>query len=275
MINVQSAQFDIKKIAESGQCFRLTQIAENHWRLVAFGKILNINVLNDVEYEFHCDEAEFAKVWRDYFDLDTDYSVFVKNVPKGDLYVKAAVDFAEGIRILKQDPWEMLISFIISQRKNIAGIKKCIEALSLQFGEKIENSEIYAFPTSKAIADAPEELLANCSLGYRLQYVYRAAKMVASGELDLDRLALLPQSELSDAALLSQLLSVRGVGPKVAQCVMLFGFHRLGAFPIDVWIEKVIKKHYDNRFPIELYPGFAGVIQQYIFYYARKGDGNE
>lgn len=275
MIQVHLEEFDIRKIAESGQCFRLNEISENQWRLVAFEKILNINELSNSEYEFDCSDAEFTGIWDDYFDLATDYSSFTDHIPEDDLFVKNAVEFAAGIRILNQDPWEMLISFILSQRKNILGIKKCIESLSLQFGEKIKNSEIYAFPKPKALAEASEEDLCNCSLGYRLPYIRKASQMVASGELDLHMLASLSPDVLSDAELLAQLIAVPGVGPKVAQCIMLFGFHRLEAFPVDVWIERILKKYYNGNFPVELYPGYAGVIQQYIFYYARKGGGKE
>ena len=270
MIRIHSTQLDIRKIAESGQCFRLNEISDNQWQLVAFGRILNINELGQFEYEFGCEQNELSEIWHHYFDLGTDYFALMENIPEDDVFVQAAVEFGKGMRILNQDPWEMLISFIISQRKNISSIKKCIESLSLQFGQEIDDSGIYAFPTPEALAEASEEKLRTCSLGYRLSYVCKASQMVASGELDLEKLASLSLFGLSDSELRSHLVSVHGVGPKVAQCVMLFGFHRLDAFPIDVWIDRVINKHYNGHFFVERYAGFAGIIQQYIFYYARK-----
>ena len=272
MIRIHSTQLDIRKIAESGQCFRLNEISDCDWQLVAFGHVLNIREIEPYTYEFDCKEAEMAQLWYHYFDWGTDYDDMMKHIPKEDLFVREAVKFGKGMRILRQDPWEMLVSFIISQRKNISGIKKCIESLSLQFGEKIDNREIFSFPTPEALAAAPEDSLCKCSLGYRLPYVRKAAQMVASGELNLKGLAALSPEALPDTELLSCLMSVPGVGPKVAQCVMLFGFHRLDAFPVDVWIDRVIRGNYNGRFPIEEYAGFSGVVQQYIFYYARKGN---
>ncbi|NCB41621.1 MAG: DNA-3-methyladenine glycosylase 2 family protein [Clostridia bacterium] len=271
MIRIHSKELDIRKIAESGQCFRLNEISKHHWQLIALAKILNIKEIGPYEYEFDCDEREHLEIWSSYFDLETDYPAMMRDVPKDDAFVNAALEFGKGMRILRQDPWEMLISFIVSQRKNISGIKKCIESLCLCFGEEIEGRGIYAFPTPKALAQAPEEAFCNCSLGYRLSYVRKAAQMVDANVFDLETTASLSSKELSDVELLSRLTAIPGVGPKVAQCVMLFGFHRLEAFPIDVWIDRVIKKYYNGSFPVGLYPGFAGVVQQYIFYYARKG----
>jgi len=269
---IHSTQLDIGKIAESGQCFRLNEISQHQWRLIAFGKILNIKKIGSFDYEFDCDEREQLEIWNSYFDLSTDYLAMMKDIPEEDLFVNEALKFGKGMRILKQDPWEMLISFIVSQRKNISGIKKCIESLCVLFGEEIGDQGVYAFPTATALAEAPEELLCRCSLGYRLPYVRKAAQIVATKAFDIEKASSLSAAELPDSELLSLLTAVPGVGPKVAQCVMLFGFHRLEAFPIDVWIDRVIKKYYNGSFPVDLYPGFAGVIQQYIFYYARKGN---
>ena len=265
-----STELDIRKIAESGQCFRLNEISRQYWRLVAFEKVLHVRELCPCEYEFDCSEEEFLQLWHRYFDLDTDYFEMMKRIPSEDVFVRDAVEFGRGMRILQQEPWEMLISFIISQRKNILGIKKCIELLSFYFGEKLDNQGSYAFPTPEALSLGSDEHLGNCSLGYRFPYVRKAAQMVYSGELDLKALSSMNSNTLPDPDLLTLLLSVPGVGPKVAQCVMLFGFHRLDAFPVDVWIDRVVKKYYDGAFPMDQYPGFAGVIQQYIFYYAKK-----
>ena len=272
MFTIKTSEFDIRKIAESGQVFRLQETAPDVWRILAFGRSLVINESGPSEYQFECTETEFHDIWYDYFDMGSDYSIWREAVPSEDVFLKKAVEFGKGIRILRQDPWEMLITFIISQRKNIPAIRHCVEALCIEFGEEINDSGLRAFPSAEVLAGLNEQDFCNCSLGYRLPYIRGAAKVVASGQLNLKTIASLNPYELPDSELMESLLAVPGVGPKVARCVMLFGFHRLEAFPIDVWIERVIREHYSGNFPVELYAGFAGVIQQYIFYYARRGE---
>ena len=217
-----------------------------------------------------CDQAEFDALWRNYFDLDTDYAVIRAKADPEDLFLKRACAYGQGIRMLRQDPWEMLISFIISQRKNIPAIQFCIEALAERYGDLLEvtgEKRHYSFPSAPRLAALSEWEFLACSLGYRAKYVLAAARMVASGALDLDAIAALP-----DDALFSALLAVPGVGEKVANCVMLFGYHRLSRFPRDVWIIRVEEREYDGAFPTERYPFDAGALQQYIFYYARSAD---
>ena len=216
------------------------------------------------EFLFSCPEEEFDSIWQDYFDLETDYSCYISSVDQGDSYLKKAAEYGKGIRILKQDPWEMIITFIISQRKNIPAIKACVEKLCLRWGKEIKEG-FHAFPTPEELSEASLADLSDCSLGYRAEYVYLAAKAVREGNLDIYRL-----ESLSDEDLYSELLKLKGVGAKVANCVSLFGFHRIAAFPIDVWIDRVQRQFYNGKFPVERYEGFAGIMQQYIFYYARK-----
>ena len=161
----------------------------------------------------------------------------------------------------------MLVSFIISQRKNIPAIQYCIEALCSRYGESIESGgeRFYAFPSAETLAALDESHFLACSLGYRAKYVLAAARMVASGTLDLSGIA-----SCSDEALYSVLLAVPGVGEKVANCVMLFGYHRFARFPRDVWINRIEAREYGGAFPTERYPDTAGALQQYIFYYARS-----
>jgi N-glycosylase/DNA lyase len=270
MIVEEYPHFDIQKIAESGQCFRLNRIGDHEWLLIAFGKVLHIIMERKGRYCFSCGRKEFESLWKDYFDLETDYGKFAERIPKKDLFLQKAAAYSDGIRILRQDPWEILISFIISQRKSIPAIQTSVEKLSAAFGKKIPDGTktYYAFPRPEELSRADYDDILACSVGYRAPYIYRAAKMCASGELDLMSL-----SELDDAALREKLLSVNGVGEKVAGCVMLFGYHRTGAFPVDVWIQRMMDLHYDGHFPIKRYRGFAGIIQQYIFYYGRQTYG--
>lgn len=268
MYETEIPQFDLNKIAESGQCFRLREMSPGQFELVALGRVLRISRQSEARYAFACGEEEFRTVWAPYFDLETDYGAFCCRVPASDGFLSRALAFGGGIRILRQDPWEMLITFLLSQRKNIPSIRRSVELLCERFGEPIGGgTELrFAFPTAESLARRSAEELAACSLGYRTEYVRAAARMVAAGELDLYRAA-----SLRDCELLELLLSVPGVGPKVANCILLFGFHRISAFPRDVWINRMIDREYGGVFPMERYEGCAGVIQQYIFYYARSG----
>jgi len=275
MFRIQYPYLDMKKIAESGQIFRFN-VYDDEYSLVAGDKLLFIKE-DDDGYILSCSESEFEEFWTDYFDLRLDYSDFEKNIPADDLFLTNAARYSYGIRILNQDKWEMLISFIISQRKSIPAIKSSIEKLAKTYGKKIDmqvpdfiknidkNSEFFAFPTPKALADASIDDLNACSLGYRSPYIEASAKAVYRGDIDLEAL-----SKLDDNEILAALMSLKGVGIKVANCVALFGYHRIAAFPIDVWIKRMIDEHYEGEFPLKLYDGYAGVIQQYIFYYGRE-----
>ncbi len=270
MIRIQNPDFDLKKIAESGQCFRLNQNREGVYTLIALGRVLTLRETAD-GCELDCSAADFNALWREYFDLGHDYAAIRASVDPNDAFLNRACDFGRGIRMLRQEPWEMLISFILSQQKNIPAIKRCVEVLCSRYGEPIENAggPLFSFPSAGRLAALDERCLLDCSLGYRAKYVSAAARLVASGALNLTGIAALP-----DDALMDTLLSVPGVGEKVANCVLLFGYHRLGRFPRDVWINRVIENEYGGRFPLARYPDTAGALQQYIFYYARNGAGS-
>lgn len=265
---ISSADFDLQKIADSGQCFRMYNIGNGRFRIIARDRVLYLEQ-KDGGVLLSCNDGEFSAFWEKYFDLSNDYEHFRKSIDESDLYLTKAAEFGRGIRILEQDPWEMLITFIISQRKNIPAIQKSVEMLCAKCGKPIvsDGEILFAFPTPRALAFLSDEELRACSLGYRAPYVHAAAAMVTDGSLDLDSLR-----ELCDEELLSVLQTVPGVGPKVANCVLLFGYHRLGAFPIDVWIKRVLDTEYNGAFPLERYTGFGGVIQQYMFFYARSED---
>ena len=261
--------FDLKKIAESGQCFRFNECGEG-FGIVAKDKFLYIKKTGEGEYEADCDKAEFEGFWSTYFDLDTDYRKIRSLIDRDDdEYLYNASEFGKGIRILRQDPWEMLISFIISQRKNIPAIKASIEKICALAGEKIatdpDGRDIYSFPEPKQLATLSVSDLGSCSLGYRDKYVYQAAQDVVSGAVKLES-----WETVSDEALMQALLGLYGVGVKVANCEILFGYHRLDAFPKDVWINRVLEQHYKEGFPFERYAPYNGVMQQYLFFYSRS-----
>lgn len=264
MITINNPDFDIQKIAESGQCFRLNRTTTGDYLLVALGRVLRMEKMTD-GVALDCTREAFETIWKAYFDLDTDYAAIRDSIDPDDAFLVSAGAFGAGIRILRQDPWETLISFIISQRKNIPAIKKSVEMLCKRYGEPIGNGA-FAFPAAERIAGLDLGCLLDCSLGYRGKYIQAAAKMAASGAIDLSAAC-----ELDDEKLLETLKRVPGVGEKVANCVMLFGHHRLSRFPVDVWIDRVFTNQYPDGFPFERYTAVGGVLQQYIFYYARSG----
>ncbi|MDR3051031.1 MAG: DNA-3-methyladenine glycosylase 2 family protein [Oscillospiraceae bacterium] len=259
--------FDLRKIAESGQCFRMTPLSAESYRVIAGARCLTVTHRGGELFAFDCDAETYARLWAPYFDLDTDYARFVAAIPPEDAFLRAAVDYGWGIRILRQDPWEMLITFILSQRKNIPAIRRGVENLCERFGAPIgqKTPSLFAFPVPQVLAEQSAESLAPCGLGYRAPYVLAAARMVANGTLRLEALR-----SATDEELLSALLAVPGVGHKVASCVMLFGFYRIAAFPRDVWINRVVQNEYGGDFPLHLYEGCAGVLQQYMFHYIRR-----
>ncbi len=267
MIDITNEDLDIVKIADSGQCFRLNKLDDDCFILTAKNKVLKIKVTNGGAV-FYCDKKEYCDTWHDYFDLSVNYSKFRQAVNKNDEFLHSAAKYSKGIRILKQDSFEMLITFIISQRKNIPAIKKSVEMLCEMCNNKIRNEHgivAYAFPTAEQIAMLSEQQLKECSLGYRAKYINAAANMVKSGSINLNSI-----SALSNEDLLNVLMSIPGVGAKVANCVVLFGYYRLDGFPRDVWINRIIDTVYSGKFNEQEYFGFEGVIQQYMFYYGRS-----
>ncbi len=261
--------FDLRKIADSGQCFRFNVLEDNTYSVAASDKHMLIKDLGNSEYDFGCTESEYESFWKNYFDMKTSYADIRARIDKmNDPYLFTAASFGQGIRILRQDPWEMLISFIISQRKNIPAIKASIEKICALAGDVIDEGKdfgkMYSFPTPEKLAALSMEQLSSCSLGYRDKYVHQAAIDVASGAVDLKE-----YEKLSDEELMEKLLKLFGVGVKVANCEILFGYHRLDAFPIDVWIRKVLDEHYQRGFNFEDYAPYNGVMQQYLFFYSR------
>lgn len=252
---------DLGAICQSGQCFRMAQ-ADNGYEMITGSDRVLVTMLSGDKYEFSCDKEQLARVWLPYLDEDTDYGAILSSIDPCDAALSAASVYGRGLRILRQDPWEALISFIISQRRSIPSIRTCVSRLCRAFGDRREDErgEYYLFPTAEALARADESDILACGLGYRAKYVLSAARRFACGEMSARLLSAMDDDELKRV-----LLSVYGVGEKVAFCTMLFGFHRLDAFPVDTWVSRVEKRYYAGRFPRERYKGVAGVMQQYLF----------
>ena len=272
---------DLKKIADSGQCFRWTEESDGAFRVCAFGKVRYLSQIDERTISIDCNESEYDSIWKNYLDAYTDYDGIIASIDPSDEFLTKAGEFGRGIRILRQDPLETLITFIISQRKNIPAIKSCVEKLCRAAGSFIgeyDGDEIYAFPTlpqlvelscekcGRAFCSYHQAGIDSCSLGYRMPYIQETiSRLVMNPEL-MEYL-----SGLDDDTLYKELLGFKGVGKKVANCTALFGFHRLDFFPIDVWIKRVIDEKYGGTFDDHRYSPYAGVIQQYMFYYGRSG----
>ncbi len=206
-------------------------------------------------------EDEFLNVWADYFDLYTDYGEIKRRFSE-DATLKKACDFAGGIRLLRQDKWEALCSFIISQNNNIPRIKGIISRLCESFGEKTEYG--FTFPFANKLSEHECCDLSPIRAGFRARYILDASKKVSSGEINLDTISKLPLDTARN-----ELMKICGVGVKVADCAMLYGMHRLEFFPVDVWIKRVLEEYYPNGLP-DCIRGYEGIAQQYLFHYIRN-----
>lgn len=269
--------FSLSRIADSGQAFRIKMIDPLHCEVIACGRYLQIADLGEDKYAFSCSDKEFESVWYAYFDLDRDYDEILDTIDPEDSYLQEAARFGYGIRILRQEVFETVISYIISQRRSIPSIKTSVERISEICGKEIKAPKLkapfvspskeifYAFPSPAELASLPFKQLQDTGVGYRAPYIARAAEEFVCGKLDPSSLA-----KLSDDDLYKALTAMFGVGTKVANCVMLFGFARTGRFPVDVWIQRIMDRYYGGRFDITPYPDTAGIMQQLMFYYERK-----
>lgn len=262
--------FDLDLIFDCGQSFRFSKSSDISYSGIAFGRVVDFIQENDKITIIGADENDFENIWKRYLALDLDYSVLRSEITSSrpdDKVLKNAMEYGSGIRLLRQEKWETLCSFIISQNNNIPRIKSLVEAISKEYGDKIsDNGEYYSFPSAKKLADAGIDKLRELKVGFRAPYIHDAATKVASGVLDLEELDKLPTDEL-----LSALMSIKGVGLKVASCVALFSYGRLDCFPIDVWVKRVLDKYYPDGFDHTALPNTAGLVQQYLFYYERFG----
>lgn len=259
MIEIESADFDIEQIATSGQCFRMYQVDNGIWEVFALDKSLKIERKNKCHL-LYCSQDDFNDFWSNYFDLQTDYSSLKQRIlASGDSYLSEAVHYGYGIRILRQDLWEVIVSFVISQQNNIRRISGCLKKLCEINGNR--------FPRPIDFLRFSDADLDSVKLGYRKDYLLKISKAVVEEKFDVAFL-----SHLSYLEAIQQLKTLHGVGDKVANCIALFGLHKIEAFPVDVWIKKILQKYYDGDF-LSKFPelsDIAGLVQQYMYFYERK-----
>jgi len=261
------SDMNIGKIMRSGECFRLRETWRGEYLLPARGRILRLRQTEEMEreeqVELLCSEEELREVWREYFDLGTDYRAVRESIDPMDGFLRASAEAGRGIRILKQDLWEVMVSFVISQNNNIPRIRRSIEGLCERFGEELRDcgETFFLFPAPERLRDVTREDLQGLSLGYRDIYVADLIRAVLSGETD-------PYSlhEMSYPEAKRELMKLKGIGGKVADCICLFGLHHTEAFPMDTHMKQILSEHYPEGFPLERYGKAAGILQQFMFY---------
>ncbi len=277
--------FDIEDILECGQCFHFSRLSEKEYEILAFGKYLHIKQENDVSYKhngnriilYNTSPADYELIWKKYFDIDRDYNSIKNNIIAIDDRLTRAVNEKQGIRILNQDFFETLISFIISQNKQIPHIKQIVHTISERYGECIELDDgrcVYTFPDVDKLYQVSEDELRECKVGFRAPYIRNAVEMVYNGEISEELLASMSVDEAR-----KKLMTIKGVGEKVANCVLLFGLGFKDVFPVDVWMKRIMeymyfekdtKKEIIESFAMDKFGEYAGYAQQYLFFYGRE-----
>ena len=269
--------FDLAQTLECGQCFHFVKLDEEDYVLAAKGHVLHVSQEDDTVTFYDTEEDEYVNVWKDYFDMDRDYSAIKKKLLEKDDKLKDAIESMWGVRILNQDFFETLISFIISQNKQIPHIKKIVETLSERFGDdlgEINGMRFFAFPTVSQMCNVTEEDLRDCKTGFRAPYIVDAVQKTADGQISEAALKAADTAECE-----KMLTKIKGVGSKVANCCMLFGLDKRDAFPVDVWIKRIMEQLYFSgketdkekiaAFAKTRFGSYGGYAQQYLFFYGK------
>lgn len=252
---------DLDLTLDCGQAFRWVKNEDNSWSGVVKGVYLNISKNGDTVLLKNTTKDDYENIWKDYFDFDKDYAEICDTL-KQDRLIAPTVDEYYGIRILNQDSWEALCSFVISQQNNIKRIKGIIDRLCRTYGEEVY-SGFYSFPSAERLSELNADDFEALGTGYRAKYLEKLSKSVASGEIDFEKIKALSLDEAR-----KELLNIYGVGIKVANCALLFGFGFYDAFPVDVWMKRVME-YYPDGLP-KCFEGIGGIAQQYLFHWARN-----
>lgn len=274
--------FELKDIFECGQCFRFNKQEDESYTGVVGNNVINVKKVDNEVHIKSVGQDNLEELVVNYFDLNRDYEQIKDKLSKIDENMQKSISYGKGIRILNQDLWETIISFIISANNNIPRIKGIIDRMSERYGKKIifEGKEYYTFPTIDGLSKASVENLRALGLGFRDVRVYETTKMIKNKEVDLEQL----KNEKDFNKVRNTLLTLPGVGPKVADCILLFStLKRWEAFPIDVWVRRVmnelyiknpdetkVKKEEIEKIAYEKFGNLAGIAQQYLFYWKRE-----
>lgn len=272
--------FKVRDIFECGQCFRWNEEPDGSYTGIFGHNVLNVKEEKDIVITGICD-GNIEDICKKYFDLDRNYEEIKETLSLVDDNMKESIKYGEGIRILNQDLWEMIISFIISANNNIPRIKGIIERMSAKYGQEIKfrGTSYYTFPTIDELSQASVKNLKDLGLGFRDRYVYETTKKIKEGKINLENLKQEPTNEVR-----KQLLTLTGVGPKVADCIMLFStLKRFDVFPVDVWVRRVmndlyihnedetkVNKKQIQEIARDKFGALEGIAQQYLFYWKRE-----
>ena len=270
--------FILPQVLDNGQCFRWQTGIEgepdiNTYTGIAHGRLLTVSLDKTLPKGYrlifkNTSKNEFETIWCDYFDLHRDYGKLRKLYTK-EPTLKNAIAHSPGLRLMRQDPWETLVTFILSQNSNIPRIRGMVSRLCQNFGKPLpaaNGKTVFAFPLPADLANKTVEELADVKTGYRAPYIIDAAKRVADGRINFEKFSSLSTDELK-----TELMGIHGVGPKVADCVLLYGFGRIEQYPMDVWMKRVMETYYPNGFPEDI-KDTAGIAQQFLFHYIRTKD---
>ncbi len=270
--------FDLAQTLECGQCFHFVKMDEEDYVLTAKGHVLHVSQEADTVTFYDTEEDEYVNVWKDYFDMDRDYSAIKKTLLEKDDKLKDAIESMWGVRILNQDFFETLISFIISQNKQIPHIKKIVADISAKFGTykgTYGGADMYTFPSLEQLANASEEDFKELKTGFRAPYIMDAIRRNMAGQFDKNEL-----KRMDYDSCIRELMTIKGVGEKVANCVSLFGLEKKEAFPVDVWIKRIMETMYFDgvdtpkdkiaAYAKEHFGELGGFAQQYLFYYGKS-----
>lgn len=275
-LKIEVKYFNLKYTLECGQCFRWKEI-DNYYVGVIKDRVIKIRQEDNTLYIRSNNVNDLEKVVREYFELDKDYKEIEERISKVDKYVKEAVKNTTGLRHLKQDFFETIISYIISANNNIPRISKSVNEISRRYGKEIEFDEekYYLFPRPEDLKNVSIDEYRECGVGFRDKYIYNTVKKINDKEIDLDKMQWMETTELKKL-----LLTLMGIGPKVADCILLFSCSRQEVFPIDVWVERVMKKLYFEdkdiskkqilEYSDKNFGKDAGIIQQHLFYNIRE-----
>jgi N-glycosylase/DNA lyase len=270
-----SDDFEPEHIFECGQCFRWNKELDGSYTGVAKNKILNIEKKGEKIFFNNTSKKDFLEIWVDYFDLNRDYSIIKNHIR--DEKLDDIIEFGKGIRILDQDEWETLVSFIISANNRILMIKRVIENLSRKYGDYLgtyKGNKYYSFPTPEKLNLTTENEIRKMKTGFRAKYIKDAAEIVSNDEDWLYSL-----KGLNYDTALEEIKKIKGVGDKVGNCILLFSMNKYEAFPVDIWMKRIMGEIYgikgkpeDIRKKSEkIYGKYSGFAQQYLFYYASQG----
>jgi N-glycosylase/DNA lyase len=276
IINLKD-DFELKQIFENGQCFRWNATNTGSYIGVVKNRVIEVETLNGEVIIHNTNEEDFRNIWIDYFNLNQSYEDFKKRLKGKNPHLDKAIDYSPGLRLLNQDEFEMIISFIISANNNIPRIKKAIDCLCKRFGSSLgiyKKTEYFSFPNSDELLKASMEEIRSCGVGFRDKYIYETTRQFNNKKEEF-----LSIKELERQDSINKLKELKGVGDKVASCILLFGYSRGDMIPIDTWIKKVIEKLFSEQIEgykkpedyfLKEFGNDLGLVQQYLFYYARE-----